>query len=146
MKKKKNESILVVGRRKIRYWHDNFEYYQPNDHVCGDCVIRAMTKAIGKSWKECLTILFEYAISMYEPVGSVENITEALMPYGFLWKPVNTGKGEKRPTVSEFAKQYKGKAILRVAGHVVAVQDGKYFDIWDSGDRSIYGYWTKENE
>lgn len=44
-----------------------------------------------------------------------------------------------RYQVSEFASYYKGKAILQVAGHVVAIDgEGHYLDSWDSGWKSIY--------
>ena len=50
MAKRKKIKTLTIGRKKIQYWHDNFEYYQPNDHDGGDCAIRAVSKAIDKSW------------------------------------------------------------------------------------------------
>lgn len=145
MGRKKKAKVIVVGRKKIQYWHDNFEYYQPNDHLCGDCAVRALTKVLGKTWRECLAILFETALELQEPVESCENITAALKRYGFVWKSIKVEKGDRRPTVSVFADYIKTDAICRVSGHVVAVHDGKYFDVWDSGDKSLYGYWVKEN-
>lgn len=43
-----------------------------------------------------------------------------------------------RYKVYEFAKQYKGKAIVQCAGHLVAIDNGYYLDSWDSGEKSIY--------
>ena len=49
-----------------------------------------------------------------------------------------------RPTVDEFAKDHpNGTYICKVAHHVVAVVDGEYYDTWDSGWRSMYGYYEK---
>ena len=136
--------FVKVGRKKIQVWHDNFEYYQPNDHECGDCGIRAVAKALDCSWEDSLTKLFGSAIKIKEAPGSCDNITETLKEYGFKWVPVKPERGSKRPTVSEFAKNHDGTYILRVSGHVVCAKDGKYYDIWDSGSKSLYGYWVKE--
>ena len=56
-------------------------------------------------------------------------------------------KGSKRPTVDSFAKDHpNGSYILSVANHVVAVVDGKYYDTWDSGYKSLYGYYEKTGD
>lgn len=135
---------IKVGRKEVRVFHDNFQYYQPNDHVCGDCGIRAVAKAIGCTWEDSLTTLYNTAIKMKEAPGSCDNITETLKPYGFKWVAIKPKTGEKRPTVSDFAKSHeKGVYICRVSGHVVCARNGNYFDIWDSGEKSLYGYWEK---
>lgn len=33
--------------------------------------------------------------------------------------------------------------LLKVANHVVAVVDGRYYDTWDSGYKSLYGHYEK---
>ena len=134
-----------VGKKKIQVWHNNFEYYQPNGHECGDCGIRAVSKALGNiSWEEALTELYNTAIKIKEAPGSCDNITETLRCHGWRWVPINPIKGQKRPTVSEFAKLHpNGNFICRVSNHVVCAQKGKYFDIWDSGNKSLYGYWEE---
>lgn len=133
-----------VGKKKIKVWFDNFEYYQPNDHECGDCGIRAVSKALDCSWEESLSRLYKTAMQIKEPPGSCDNITEALKEYGFRWVPYKAVRGVKRPTVANFAKENNENTyILRVAHHLVCAKDGKYFDIWDSGKESLYGYWEK---
>ena len=133
-----------VGKKKIRVWHENFVYYQPNDHECGDCGIRAVSKATNHSWKESLALLYKTAMTLQEPPGSCDNITEALKEYGFRWVPYKAVRGVKRPTVAGFAEEHKdGTYILRVAHHLVCAKEGKYYDIWDSGNESLYGYWEK---
>ena len=133
-----------MRKKKIQVWHDNFEYYQPNDHECGDCGIRAVSKALGDiSWEKALTELYNTAIKIKEAPGSCDNITETLRKYGWRWVPFKPKRGQKRPTVSELAKANEGTYICRVSGHVVCAKNGKYYDIWDSGDKSLYGYWEK---
>ena len=145
MAKRKKIKTITIGRKKIQYWHDNFEYYQPNTHDCGDCAIRSVSKALNIDWLDSFNILCQSAIEFQEPTESCDNITNALKPYGFSWTPIKPKKGESRPTVSEFASEHRGTYILRVSGHVVRAKDNKYYDIWDSGDKSLYGYWVKDN-
>ena len=63
----------------------------------------------------------------------------------FITKRITGKKGSTRPTVDGFAKEHpKGTYILNVAHHVVACVDGKYYDTWDSGYKSLYGYYEEE--
>ena len=63
---------------------------------------------------------------------------------GFEYHGISNKRGTKRPTVDSFAKNHpKGTYILNVANHEVAVVDGKYYDTWDSGYKSLYGYYEK---
>lgn len=137
--------FVKVGRKKIQVWFDNFEYYQPNDHICGDCSIRAVSKALNCTWKESLTKLYESALKIKDAPSSRECIGDVLLSNGFVWVPVKPKRGEKRPTVSKFSEQHpNGTYVFNVSNHVVCADNGKYYDIWDSGDKSLYGYWAKE--
>ena len=139
--------VRVGVKTDLPVYFDNFEYYQPNDHKCGDCAIRAVSKALNVSWNVSLDILSYSAFKIKEPPTSCDNITEALKMYGFKWVPIKPKRGEKRPTVSQFAKEHSDSTyICRVSGHIVCAKDGKYYDIWDSGDKSLYGYWEKNND
>jgi len=136
---------LKVGREKINIYHDNFQYFQPNIHKCGDCHIRAVCAATGQDWLEVFDGLYKVAREMRYPLGSTESIEEYLKNYGFTWVPIKPKRGSSRPTVSEFAKSHaKDRYVLRVSNHVVGAYGGHYHDIWDCGDKSLYGYWEKK--
>ena len=135
---------IKIGREKINVYHDNFEYFQPNIHKCGDCHVRAVAKATGKTWVETFDELYNSARALQYPLGSCENLSDYLGKMGFNWTPIKPKRGDNRPTVSEFAKEHKnGKYVLRVSNHVVSSENGKYYDIWDCGDKKLYGYWEK---
>lgn len=52
---------------------------------------------------------------------------------------------EKKLNIDYIATEHKkGAYILKVANHVVAVVDGIYYDTWDSGYKSLYGYYEKD--
>lgn len=134
-----------MGRAKL------FEYYQPNDKdlkdKTGDCQVRALSKVLGLSWVEAfdITIPICRELQTYTIFDSNHDKTKAAMEaLGFCYTGISNKKGSKRPTVWKFAKDHPaGKYILSLAHHVVACVDGKYFDTWDSGEKSLYGYYTR---
>ena len=128
-----------------------FQYYQPNKKDLkdqyGDCTIRALSKALGVTWLEAfdkmIPLCREYQVSnVFNAPSSIERqIVERL---GFTYHGISNKRGSKRPTVDSFAKGHpEGTFILNVANHEVACVDGKYYDTWDSGYKSLYGYYEK---
>lgn len=129
-----------------------FVYYQPNDKDLkdnyGDCQIRALSKAFGVSWVEAFKMEIPYCIEYQcNNIFSVDiSVRHKIMDeLGFSYHGVSNKAGAKRPTVDSFAKDHpSGTYILVVANHVVACVDGKYYDTWNCGDRSMYGWYEKE--
>lgn len=126
----------------------NYKYYQPNKKDLkdeyGDCVIRALTKATGKEWLVVFDELTPIARELQCMPNSKPCYEAYLRLHGFTYTGISNKKGTKRPTVDRFAKDNpKGIYFLRVANHVVTVVDGIYYDTWQSGDKSLYGYWSK---
>ena len=128
-----------------------YVYFQPNKKdikdETGDCQVRALCKALELSWVEAfdLTIPICRELQTYTIFdGNHAKTVEAMTSLGFRYFGVSNKKGAKRPTVDGFAKEHpSGRYICKVAHHVVAVVDGKYYDTWDSGYRSMYGYYEK---
>lgn len=128
-----------------------FVYYQPNNKDLkdqfSDCQVRALSKALNISWVEAfdLTIPICREMQTYTIFGGTCEIgKESLRRIGFTYSGISNKKGSKRPTVDSFAKDHPtGTYIAKVAHHVVAIVDGKYYDTWDSGQKSIYGYYEK---
>ncbi len=126
----------------------NYKYYQPNrkdlKDEYGDCVIRALTKVMGKEWLEVFEELLPYVRKFQCMPNGKKCYGRYLEANGFTYHGVSNKKGVKRPTVDRFAKDNKtGTYFLRVANHCVAVVDGIYYDTWDSGEKCLYGYWEK---
>lgn len=128
-----------------------FVYYQPNDKDIkdkyGDCTIRALSKALDLDWVSAYLKTVPYCIKYQAP--NIFNLpckleAEIMNDLGFNYTGVSNKRGTKRPTVDGFAKDHpKGTYILNVANHEVACVDGKYYDTWDCGHCSLYGYYTK---
>ena len=125
-----------------------YKYYQPNKKDIkdkyGDCVFRALTKVLGKTWLDIFDDLTPIAREMQCPMTWKNAYELYLQNNGFKYTGVTNKKGSTRPTVQTFAEKHKqGTYFLRVAHHVVACVDGYYYDTLDSGYKSLYGYWTK---
>lgn len=124
------------------------KYYNPNPlkKETGDCVVRSICKATGYEWDDVYKGLFEIAFELKVMPNDDEAWKAYLIKEGFIYHPIKVTKGSKRPTVASFTKDNKaGTYVLRVANHMVTCQDGFYYDLWDSGTCSMYGYWEKPN-
>ena len=134
-----------MGKAKL------FEYYQPNDKDLkdqyGDCQIRALSKALGLTWLETYDAIAPICreaqlLGIFDAPAKVRN--ELVKKLGFTYTGVSNKRGTKRPTVWKFAKDHPtGTYILNVANHEVACVEGKYYDTWDCGECSLYGFYTK---
>lgn len=127
-----------------------FVYYQPNKmdlkDKYGDCVIRSLTKAMNKEWIEIFHELLPIAESFQCMPNSDVCYKTYLKQNNFTYHGISNKKGSIRPTVESFAKDHKqGTYVLSIAHHLVTCVDGQYFDTWDSGQKSLYGYYEKEN-
>lgn len=128
-----------------------YQYYQPNNKDVkddyGDCVIRALTKVLDMNWMGVFVDMLPTCTEYQALHNNQKAYTEYLKSKGFVYTGISNKKGTKRPTVKSFAREHKaGKYFVTVANHVVAIIDGQYFDTWDSGEKSMYGYWTKVEE
>lgn len=123
-----------------------YKYYQPNKKdlkdTYGDCVIRALTKALSLEWLQVFDEMQPISREMQVPFNCKPCYEQYILSKGFKYFGISNAKGTKRPTVESFAKNNSdGVYILRVAHHLVTVVDGYYYDTWDSGSKSLYGYW-----
>ena len=128
-----------------------YVYFQPNKKDLkdkfGDCTIRALCKTLDMEWVDAYKMTIPYCIEYQTP--NIFNLPakleqEVMDKIGFTYFGVSNKKGTRRPTVREFAETHTtGTYILNVANHEVAVVNGQYFDTWDCGAYSLYGYYEK---
>ena len=124
------------------------KFYNPNPFGArvGDCTIRALSKALGKTWEQvyCGVVLDGFSMgdmpssnavwgSYIKRNGFSRHIIPESCPDGY--------------TVREFCDDHPtGTYVLCISGHVVAVVDGDYYDTWDSGDCVPLYYWERSDE
>ena len=125
----------------------SYIYYNPNplNKETGDCVIRAITKVTGRDWDSIFVDLFTIAYkekdmmdknyvwgSYLDSIGYTRHVIPDLCPECY--------------TIKEFCLDNPiGTYIVATGTHVVAIEDGNYYDSWDSGNKTPIYYWEKEN-
>lgn len=116
----------------------------PRGYVTGDCAIRAIARATEQPWQAA------YAALTMEGYlkGDLPNANHVLNSYlkkqGFTHHIVPDTCPDCY-TVAQFADDHpKGMYVLMLDNHVVAVNDGDWFDAFDSGGEPIDSYWAKE--
>lgn len=118
----------------------------PRGERVGDCTVRALCFALGKSWEEVYTGLYVEGYSLGDMPSSNAVWGAYLMRNGFK-RHILEDTCPACYTVADFCKDHpKGLYVLAISGHVVAVLDGDHYDSWDSSDCIPLYYWQKERE
>lgn len=123
--------------------------YNPNTHQknrVGDCVIRALSKALDKTWEETYAGVCLKGFELGD-MPSANHVWGAyLRDHGFT-RHVIPAEYVEHYTVEDFAGNHpNGTYVLGLDQHVVCVKDGDYFDSWPSGQEVVHYYWKKEGE
>lgn len=125
-----------------------FVYKNPNPnyfHV-GDCVIRAISVITGKSWEKIYSELAVKGLQMYDMPSSNAVWGAYLSDLGYV-KDVLPCDYPNCFTVAEFCKNNpQGEYILATGSHVIAVKNGDYFDIFDSGGETPTYFFYKSED
>lgn len=117
----------------------------PNGSYVGDCVIRALSIALDKSWYETYIELCIQGLVLCDMPSSNRVWGEVLKSYGY-HRDIIPDTCPQCYTLKDFCGEYfKGKYIVGTGTHVVTVIDGNYYDSWDSGDEQPIYYWFKED-
>ena len=114
-----------------------------NKCTIGDCVIRAISKALDATWESVyIDLVMEGYLACDMPSSNnvwgaylySKNFNKKMIPhYGY--------------TVKDFCAEHPvGTYILGTGTHAITVKDGNYFDTWNSGDEVISFYWEREEE
>lgn len=136
MKTTLHSEVIAWGKVVNNMWMQ----YNPNPtgKAVGDCVVRALTLALGHDWDFCYTKLCIEGFEMKD-----------LPSANAVWGNVLRQEGWTRHTVPQFctledmAKTGK-RRIVCMDGHVVYCDNGNYYDAWDSGQEIALYYWEEE--
>ena len=121
-------------------------YYNPNplNKSTGDCVIRALAKALNTTWYDIFLELMALAFEQCDMPSSNYIWNEYLLRNGFKCYML-TDACPYCYTVSQFAEDHPyGIYILGTGLHAVTIKDGNYYDAWDSGNEVPIYYFEKE--
>lgn len=100
----------------------------------GDCVIRAISKVMGVHWDTVYIGIALKGLEMKDMPSSNEVWSAYLKEHGYK-RYVIPNYCPDCYSIRDFAGEHPyGRYIVATGTHVVAVIDGDYYDIWDSGN------------
>ena len=116
----------------------------PKRQEVGDCTVRAISLATGKSWEEVYLGLCVQGFMLSDMPSSNNVWGQYLVERGFKYN-VMPNTCPFCYSVQQFCKDNpKGIYIVGTGTHVICVKDGDYLDAWDSGNKTPLFYFTKE--
>lgn len=126
-----------------------YSYYNPNpikNKRVGDCVVRALSKATGKSWEETYIELCLLGYIMGDLPSSNKVWDTYLTKMQGFSRHVVAAECLDCYTINDFCEEYpQGIYVIGTGTHCVAIVDGCVFDTWQSGDETPIYFYKKEN-
>lgn len=115
----------------------------PSQKIVGDCVVRAVAAATGENWQKTYIALALQGFLANDLMNSDSTWGAYLMNNGFERKVIPNTCPECY-TIADFAMEHPvGVYVLGTGTHAVAVIDGEYLDVWDSGNTIPIYYYEK---
>lgn len=122
-----------------------FKYYNPHPSGkrIGDCVIRAISKALDWEWNDTYTALCLQGYVMSDLPSSNQIWGAFLRKQGFI-RQVIPNECPDCYTVEDFCKDHPtGIYVLGTGSHAICVSNGIIFDAWDSSMEQPIIYYEK---
>ena len=108
--------------------------YNPNPtgRRVGDCAVRAIAKALNKTWEEAYVLIMTAGFQMGDMPSSNSVWGAVLRQNGFKMTAIPDTCPDCY-TAEDFCKECpEGTFVLGFGNHVAAVIDGTLYDSWDS--------------
>ena len=124
-----------------------YSYYNANPYKIrvGDCVIRAISKALNQPWEDTYIDLTIQGYLMKDLLSSNAVWGAYLKSKGFT-RDIISNDCPECYTIEDFCNEHpKGTFIIGTGTHAVCVEDGIIYDTWMSGGEvPIYYYYKGE--
>lgn len=116
----------------------------PKNQRVGDCAVRAVSKALNKSWDDVYIGLCAEGL-FYNDMPSANYVWGMyLRQHGFEQKVIPS-VCPMCVTVEQFCEDHpEGTYVLATQNHVVCADNGCWFDSWNSGNEVVLYYFEKE--
>ena len=121
----------------------NYFNNNPDGIHIGDCVVRAISAALGQPWERTYIGLCIEGF-MFHDMPSSNAVWDAyLRSQGFKRYPLPDCPACY--TVAAFAAEHpSGEYVVATGSHAVFVKDGSVYDTWDSSGEIAAYYYSKE--
>ena len=121
-----------------------YKNLNPCREITGDCVIRAIAKAMGSTWENVYKDLCAEGLKQCDLPNQNGVWGSYLIKNGFR-RYIIQNTCPSCYTVKHFCYDYPvGEYVLSTGDHAIAVVNGNYFDIFDSGDETVSFFYQKE--
>ena len=147
-------------KRQNKYTEtDTFHFHNanPKNRATGDCTFRAISVALEQPWEQTVMEMAEMSCKTGYAINDKKGIERYLKSKG--WVKHDQPRrydlcGYKKYTGKQWCYEVQSvtqkrrsswdRMVAMIGGHhIVAIIDGKVWDIWDSTDGCIGNYWTK---
>lgn len=119
----------------------------PKNKKTTDCVVRALTLATGKTYKEVYLELVELSLKTGYFINEKRLEDKFLEQNGFIKikQPRKyNGLKYKIGEIDELVDCLNNVVIVRCAHHLTAVKDYTLYDLWDCRHKTINNYYIKQ--
>lgn len=116
----------------------------PRQRKTGDCVVRALSLALNKSWETVYRELLEVALETNYSIGSKDTIKIYLERQDIHMEKMPKRADNTRYTVREFCDELakpKKTYLLLVAHHLTCARNKNLYDTWNCSRKSVGNYW-----
>lgn len=139
----------MAKMRKIPSDTDYFHFHNenPDGQRTGDCVVRAIARATGKTWDEVYDDLVTLGREMRRMPNSKDVYYKYLERLGWVRKKQprwNDGKKVRAHDFIDNAHHAKMPIIFNETHHLTCIVDGKINDIWDGSECIVGVYWVRD--
>lgn len=130
-----------------------FHYYNanPKNRITGDCAFRAISTALGQDYNKTVMEMAELMCKTGYAMNDSKGENKYIESKGWVRCKQPRKDDNTKYTGKEFCKMIQNgvikhkRIIAHIGGHhIVAIIDGKVWDIWNSTDGTIGNYWVKE--
>ena len=116
----------------------------PDNELVGDCVVRALSIALGREWQDVYIDLCLQGLVLSDMPSSNRVWKTYLQKNGFTPEIIPNSCPDCY-TVRDFAQDHPtGTYIIGTGTHAIAAINGDYYDTWDSGNEIPLFYFYRE--
>ena len=138
-----NKDLRMIETKYYIYVNVN-----PKNKYCGDCVIRAISRALNQSWETTVRELTELGIKKGYVAIDKHIYPKYLESKGFRQMKEPRDWQNKKISIKEFIDMHEGqslKVIVANAGshHLTCIKGNKVNDTWDCSKSTMHKYWVK---
>lgn len=118
----------------------------PAGRFVGDCVVRAVSVALGVDWETAYAMIAANGYQMGDMPSSDSVWGSVLRQHGFYRSAIPNVCPDCYTAADFAADNPKGTYVLGFGGHVATVKDGVLYDSWDSSKEIPQFFWYKRKD